>query len=59
MADVRIKLNECRAKLTSYTTMTMVGNNYYRCGTRAYYISVDDNILIDYTFVKKSEWKTD
>lgn len=30
-------------------TMTMVGNNYYRCDRRRYRISVDDNIVIEYS----------
>lgn len=30
-------------------TMAMVGNNYYRCDSRIYSISADDNIFIEYS----------
>ncbi|XP_055850800.1 uncharacterized protein LOC129915338 [Episyrphus balteatus] len=33
-------------------TMTLVGNNYYRCGERYYFISFDDDITISYTLQK-------
>ncbi|XP_055853377.1 uncharacterized protein LOC129917079 [Episyrphus balteatus] len=33
-------------------TMTSVGNNYYRCGERYYFISFDDDITISYTLQK-------
>lgn len=38
------------AELDKYSvTMSMIGNNHYRCGTRVYTISVDDNIVIEYS----------
>ncbi|XP_034949355.1 uncharacterized protein [Chelonus insularis] len=33
-------------------TMTMVGNYYYRCGERYYFISFDDDITISYTLTQ-------
>ncbi|XP_055850200.1 uncharacterized protein LOC129914816 isoform X2 [Episyrphus balteatus] len=33
-------------------TMTLVGNNYYRCDERYYFISFDDDITISYTLQK-------
>lgn len=35
-------------------TLTMVGNNYYRCGERFYHISVDQDISVSY-FLDKDE----
>lgn len=34
--------------------MTMVGHNYYRCGQKFYYLSVDDSIVIEQSFKKDS-----
>lgn len=31
-------------------TMTMAGNNYYRCGSSIHFISTDDNVEITYSF---------
>lgn len=33
-------------------TMAMISNNYYRCGSRFYYNSVDENIVISYAMKK-------
>lgn len=33
-------------------TMGMIGENYYRCGSRFYSIPTNDNIAIDYSFAK-------
>lgn len=30
--------------------LTLVGNNYYRCGNKFYYLPVDDNVVIEYSF---------
>lgn len=50
--------NELNAALqNARLVMTILGNNYYRCGTRVYYISVDDNIVINYTLAKDSKGK--
>lgn len=38
-------------------TLAMIGNNYYRCGSRIYFISVDDNIVLDYTMKKGADGK--
>lgn len=47
------KLN---AKLEKFkVSMTMVGNAYYRCGKRSYYMSVDDKIAINYSIKKNDE----
>lgn len=47
--------NEFDAELENFSLiMTMVGNNYYRCGSRFYYISGNDNIAIDYSFKNNS-----
>lgn len=32
--------------------MTMVGNSYYRCGKRSYCMSVDENIVLEYSIKK-------
>lgn len=34
-------------------SMIMVGNSYYRCGKKYYYISADDHIAIEYSMRKK------
>lgn len=34
--------------------MTIIGNNYLRCGSRFYYVSVDDDIVIDYSLKTNS-----
>ncbi|XP_055847846.1 uncharacterized protein LOC129913287 [Episyrphus balteatus] len=36
-------------------TMTLVGNNYYRCGERYYFISFDDAITISYNLNKNED----
>lgn len=36
-------------------SMTMVGNNYYRCDSRYYSISLDRNVDIDMTFAKAAD----
>lgn len=33
----------------------MVGNGYYKCGNRFYYISVDENIVLEYSMRKGSD----
>lgn len=46
---------EMDAELEDFSViMKMVGNNYYRCGTRFYYISVDENVAVEYS-MKKGE----
>lgn len=37
--------------------MTMIGHNYYRCGNQFYYLSVDDNLVIEYSFKKNQDGK--
>lgn len=37
--------------------MTMVGHNYYQCGQKFYYLSVDDRIVIEQSFKKYSSGK--
>lgn len=37
--------------------MTMMGHNYYRCGKKIYYLSVDDNYVIEYSFKKHKDGK--
>lgn len=32
--------------------MSMVGNSYYGCNGKSYYISVDDNVVFEYSFEK-------
>lgn len=34
-------------------TMTMIGSNYYRCGNKFYYISVDEDITLSYIMDKQ------
>lgn len=47
--------SEFESELENFAmTMTMVGNNYYRCGLRTYFISVDNNIEIGYNFKRNS-----
>lgn len=50
--------NEFDAELEHFgVSMTMLGHSYYRCGTRFYFIPVDDNIVIDYSMKKGSNGK--
>lgn len=50
--------NELDAELEHFgISMTMLGHSYYRCGNRFYFISVDDNIVIDYSMKKGSNGK--
>lgn len=37
--------------------MNMIGDNYYRCGSRFYTISTNDNIVISYSFKKDFDGK--
>ncbi|XP_055303228.1 uncharacterized protein LOC129568912 [Sitodiplosis mosellana] len=49
---VQTELNE---KLEDFdVTLTMMGNCYYRCGNRSYYVPIDENIVIEYS-MKKDE----
>lgn len=49
---------ELDAKLQGFNViMTMVGNNYYRCGNRSYSMSVDDNIVIEYSIKRNDKGK--
>lgn len=44
---------ELDAELNHFgVSMAMVGNSYYRCGTRFYSNSVDENVVIDYSLKK-------
>lgn len=44
---------ELDAELNHFgVSMAMVGNSYYRCGTRFYSTSVDENVVIDYSLKK-------
>lgn len=38
-------------------SVTMIGNNYYRCGTKFYYISHDEIIIIESSLKKDSNGK--
>lgn len=37
--------------------MTMVGHNYYRCSNKFYYLPVDDNCVIEYSFKRNIDGK--
>lgn len=42
--------NELNVKLKDYNLiMEMVGNGFYKCGDRFYYISLDENIILEYS----------
>lgn len=44
---------ELNSELQKFSVrMTMVGNHYYRCGNKFYYLSIDDNAVIEYSFKK-------
>ena len=50
--------NELREKLKEFSiSLTMIGNNYYRCDNKIYSISVDDPIEIYYSIRKDGKQK--
>lgn len=50
--------NELDAELEQFgVSMTQLGHNYYRCGNRFYFISIDDTIVIDYSIKKDPNGK--
>lgn len=52
MSDEKVQL-QLNTELQNFVVrMTMVGNNYYRCGDKFYYLSIDDNAVIEYSFRK-------
>lgn len=54
-ADTQSKLN---AVLDNFAVrMTMIGHNYYRCGNKFFYLSVDDNLVIEYSFKRNPDRK--
>lgn len=65
-----VKFNQLELKLLSEDTgqtnhigdeydvyLSMMGNAYYRCGKRIYYVSVDENIVLRYSVKKGSDGK--
>lgn len=36
-------------------TLSMIGNNYYRCSKRVYYVTTDGNIVISYNMLKDAD----
>lgn len=49
---------ELDAQLENFgVRMTLIGHAYYKCGESFYYLSVDDNVVIEYSFKKHSNGK--
>lgn len=50
--------DEFDAQLEYYgVKMSLIGLLYYKCGEKFYYVSVDDNVVIEYSFRKNSNGK--
>lgn len=57
IANERLQ-NELDSKLENFhVIMNMIGNTYYRCGKRSYRMSVDENIVIEYSIKKEQNGK--
>lgn len=55
---IRVDDVELQSQLDDYinrgsTVLEAIGNSYYRCGDKFYYISMDDNIVFEYTNQKR------
>lgn len=50
--------NELDTELENFgVSMTLLGHSFYRCGTRFYFIPIDNNIVFDYSMKKGSNGK--
>lgn len=52
--------NELNVELENFAVrMTLVSNGYYRCDQQVYTLSVDDNIILEYSFKRNAHGKPD